>query len=69
MFDLTVVAQGGRWLLCDDEQGELCSFATRAEALEAVEAYARIDDEARYVLIQETPGEWLETIVDPPRPH
>jgi hypothetical protein len=65
MFDLTVVASGGRWVLTDDEEGELGSFATQAEALEAVGAYA-IGDEPRHVLIQEVPGEWDEAVVAPP---
>ncbi|WP_334164899.1 hypothetical protein [Phenylobacterium sp.] len=69
MFDLMVVAHGGRWLLMDDEEGELGSYATRAEALEAAGAFASVDAEPRHVLIQETPGEWDETVVDPPTCH
>ncbi|WP_374471304.1 hypothetical protein [Phenylobacterium sp.] len=66
MFDLTVVARRGRWVLTDDEEGELGDFATQAEALEAAGAYAHVDDEPRHVLIQEIPGEWDEAVVEPP---
>jgi hypothetical protein len=70
MFDLTVVAIGGQWLLLDDEDGQLGSFASRAEALLAAGDYGSdIDDEARYVLIQEHPGEWDEAVVEPPALH
>lgn len=69
MFDLTVVAQGGRWLLTDDEEGELGSYGSQAEALEAAGTFAQVDAEPRYVLIQEDSGEWVETIVEPPSFH
>jgi hypothetical protein len=69
MFDLTVVAKGGRWVLVDDEAGELGDFASRADALRAAGDYeAAIGDEARHVLIQEA-GEWEEAVVEPPRLH
>ena len=35
MFDLSVVAAGGRWLLVDEAEGELGAFESREEALEA----------------------------------
>lgn len=66
MFDLTVVAQGGLWLLLDDEEGELGTYATQAEALAAAADYARVDAEPRHILIQEEAGDWDETIVEPP---
>ena len=69
MFDLTVVAIGGRWVLTDDGEGELGSFATRDEALEAAGVYARVDAEPRHVLIQDTPGEWYEAVVEPVAVH
>jgi hypothetical protein len=69
MFDLSVVAQGGRWILVDDEQGELGAFATQAEALAAAEDYARVDAEPRYVLIQEQAGDWDEALIEPPPLH
>jgi hypothetical protein len=66
MFDLTVVAKCGRWVLVDDEAGELGSFASRAEALVAAGDYEpEIGDEPRHVLIQEQPGEWEEAVVSP----
>jgi hypothetical protein len=69
MFELTVVVVGGRWVLTDDEEGELGSYATRAEALKAAEAYAGVDAEARHVLIQEIAGEWDEAVIAPPTRH
>ena len=69
MFDLTVVAQGGLWVLVDDEEGELGTFATQAEALAAAGDYARVDFEPRHVLIQEEEGDWDETVVEPPLLH
>ena len=70
MFDLTVVAKRGRWVLIDDEAGELGEFASRAEALQAAgEHEARVAAEVRYVLIQEEPGEWDEAVVETPELH
>jgi hypothetical protein len=67
MFDLTVVAKSGRWLLMDDEAGELGDFSSRAEALHAACAYTTFPGaEYRYVLIQEE-GEWEEALVEVPR--
>jgi hypothetical protein len=69
MFDLTVVAKGGRWVLVDDRAGELGDFASRADALRAAGDYeAAIGDETRYVLIQED-GEWDEAVIHPPLLH
>jgi hypothetical protein len=69
MFDLTVVAQGGLWVLLDDEEGELGTYATQAEALAAAGDYARVDFEPRHVLIQEEQGDWDEAVVEPPLLH
>lgn len=70
MFDLTVVARGGRWLLVDDLAGELGDFASRADALDAAGTYEWCPyDECRYVLIQEESGEWDEALVEAPRLH
>lgn len=69
MFDLSLVAQGGRWLLVDDEEGELGAFDTQAEALAAARDYARVDYEPRYVLIHEEEGDWEEAVVEPPPLH
>ena len=69
MFDLTVVAKGGWWLLVDDEAGELGAFASRADALRAACAYEALPgDEHCYVLIQEE-GEWEEALIEVPRLH
>jgi len=67
MFDLTVVAFDGRWLLVDEVEGELGEFATKDEALKAASDFAVLDQEPRHVLIQDDAGEWDETVVEPPR--
>jgi len=69
MFDLSVVAAGGRWLLVDEAEGELGAYTTREEALEAAGACAVLDREPRYVLIQDDVGEWCEAVVEPPHLH
>ena len=69
MFDLTVLAANGQWLLIDDTEGQLGAYATRDEALAAAGDFARVDDEPRYVLIQEDTGDWGDVIVDPPLRH
>jgi len=70
MFDLTVVAKGGRWVLVDDEAGELGAFSSRADALRAAGSYeAWPGAEIRHVLIHEEPGEWEEAVVELPRLH
>jgi hypothetical protein len=68
VFDLTVVAKGGRWLLVDEEAGELGAFPSRAEALRAACAYESFPGDYCYVLIQEE-GEWEEALVEVPRLH
>ena len=69
MFDLSVVAIDGRWLLLDEAEGELGEFATKAEALKAAGDFAVLDQEPRHVLIQDDVGEWDETVVEPPKLH
>jgi len=69
MFDLSVVAIDGRWLLLDEAEGELGEFATKAEALKAAGDFAVLDQEPRHVLIQDDVGEWDETVVEPPAMH
>jgi hypothetical protein len=69
MFDLTVVAFDGRWLLVDEAEGELGEYATRDEALRAAGAFAVLDREPRHVLIQDDGGEWDEAVVEPPVAH
>lgn len=71
MFDLTVVAKRGQWLLVDEEDGEIGAFASRADALRAAagayESYPGV--EQRHVLICEESGEWEEAVVEIPRLH
>lgn len=70
MFDLTLVAKSGRWVLLDEQAGELGAFASQADALRAAGAYQGFPgDEFRYVLIQEETGEWEEAVVELPRLH
>jgi len=69
MFDLSVVAFDGRWLLVDEAEGELGEYATRDEALRAAGAFATLDREPRHVLIQDDVGEWEEAVVEPPPMH
>jgi hypothetical protein len=69
MFDLSVVAFDGRWLLVDEAEGELGEFATKAEALKAAGDFAVLDQEARHVLIRDDVGDWEETVVEPPSFH
>ena len=69
MFDLSVVAFDGRWLLVDEAEGELGEYATQAEALKAAGDFAVLDREPRHVLIQDDVGEWDEQVVQPPLLH
>lgn len=69
MWDLTVVALGGHWVLQDDECGELGRFETQAEALAAAGEFARVDAEPRVVLICDDVGEWDEALVEPAAWH
>ncbi len=69
MLDLTVVARGGRWVLLDDDEGEVGAFDSRAEALTAAGDYEARVEEPRHVLIQEHAGEWEEAVVEPPALH
>ena len=67
MFDLTVAAWGGRWVLVDENGAELGAYQSQADALAAARDYARVDDEPRSVLIyDDDTGEWDETVIDPP---
>lgn len=65
MFDLTVIARRGRWVLVDDDEGELGAYGTQAEALKAAGDFAQVDQEPRHVLIHEDAGEWDEVLVEP----
>lgn len=70
MFGLMVVAKGGRWVLVDDDAGELGAYASRADALRAASFYdSYVGEERRCVLICEEHGEWEEAVVEIPRLH
>jgi hypothetical protein len=69
MFDLSVVASDGRWLLVDESEGELGEYDTCDEALKAAGDFAVLDREPRHVLIQDAAGEWQEAVVGPPQFH
>lgn len=69
MFDLSVVATDGRWLLMDECEGQLGAFASKAEALRAAGDFAVVDREPRHVLILDAAGEWDEQLVEPTRIH
>ena len=69
MFDLSVVAVGGRWVLQDDDGGELGRYDSRAEALAAAGDYVRVAEEPRVVLICDDAGEWDEAVVEPAAFH
>lgn len=68
MFDLSVMAARGRWVLVDETQGEIGAFESREEALSAAQAYTVLDQEPRHVLILDD-GEWDEAVVEPSRLH
>ena len=69
MFDLSVVAVDGRWVLVDEAEGLLGDFETRAEALQAAGDFAVADQELRHVLILDDGGEWDEAVVLPTALH
>jgi hypothetical protein len=69
MSDLIVVARKGRWMLVDEDDAELGAYASKAEALAAAEACARVGSEPRHVLIRDDVGEWDEELVEPPPLH
>jgi hypothetical protein len=66
MFDLTVLARDGVWMLVDEDEGELGAFQSQAEALRAAGDFAVVDGEPRHVLIHDVGGDWDETVVEPP---
>lgn len=69
MFDLSVVAVDGRWVLVDEAEGLLGRFDTQAEALRAAGDFAVADQELRHVLIFDDGGEWDEAVVPPTSLH
>jgi hypothetical protein len=69
MFDLSVVAVDGRWVLVDEAEGLLGDFDTRDEALRAAGDFAVADRELRHVLILDDGGEWDDAVVLPTSLH
>lgn len=69
MNDLIVMARRGRWMLMGEDNAELGAYASKAEALAAAGAYARVDSEPRHVLIRDDVGEWHEELVEPTPLH
>ena len=69
MFDLSVVAIDGIWVLVDETEGELGAYDSKAAALKAAGDFAIADQEPRHVLIQDDVGDWEETVVAPPSVH
>lgn len=69
MTELTLVARQGLWMLVDEDDAELGAYGSKAEALEAAGDCARVDQEPRHVLIQDSLGDWDEEVVEPPPLH
>ena len=69
MTELTLVARQGLWMLVDEDDAELGAYGSKAEALEAAGDYARVDQEPRHVLIQDSLGDWDEEVIEPPSLH
>jgi len=65
MFDFTVLAKDGYWVLQDDQCGELGCYDTRAEALAAAGEWVRVIEAPWPVLICDDAGEWDEAVVAP----
>ena len=69
MFDFTVCAKRDRWLLQDDQAGELGGYSTRDEALAAAGEWMRLIERPWPVLVQDADGEWCQIIVEPTALH
>ena len=69
MFDFTVRAKSGAWLLQDVECGELGAYDSRDEALAAAGDWMRLIERPRPVLVCDAEGEWHEMIVAPTAIH
>jgi hypothetical protein len=69
MFDFTVCAKRDRWLLQDDQAGELGGYSTRDEALAAAGEWMRLIERPWPVLVCDADGAWHEIIVAPPALH
>ncbi|MDZ4374825.1 MAG: hypothetical protein U1C74_25885 [Phenylobacterium sp.] len=69
MFDFTVRARGGHWVLQDAEAGDLGAYETRDEALAAAGDWFRLIEQPCPVLICDDEGEWRQAVVEPTRMH
>ena len=69
MFDFTVRARSGHWVLQDAEAGDLGAYETHDEALAAASDWVRLLEMPWPVLVCDEDGEWRQTIVEPTRPH
>ena len=69
MFDFTVRAKSGFWVLQDAECGELGAYETSDEALAAAGDWLRLIETPWPVLICDADGEWAQTMVEPTALH
>lgn len=65
MFDFTVRARSGHWVLQDAEAGDLGAYGTRDEALAAAGDWVRLIEMPWPVLVCDADGEWDQTLVEP----
>ena len=65
MFDFTVRARSGHWVLQDTEAGDLGAYDTRDEALAAASDWVRLIEMPWPVLVCDADGEWDQTLVEP----
>lgn len=69
MFDFTVRAKSGFWVLQDAECGELGAYETHDEALAAAGDWLRLIEQPWPVLTCDADGEWHQTLVEPTALH
>lgn len=69
MFDFTVRARSGIWVLQDADCGDLGAFESRDEALAAAGDWVRLIDTPWPVLVCDADGEWHEMVVEPTAFH
>ncbi|MBW8814181.1 MAG: hypothetical protein JF588_12215 [Caulobacterales bacterium] len=69
MFDFTVRARSGFWVLQDADAGDLGAFESRDEALAAASDWVRLIDAPWPVLVCDADGEWHEMVVEPTPLH
>jgi len=65
MFDFTVRARSGFWVLQDVECGELGAYDTYEEAMAAAGDWMRLIEQPWPVLICDADGEWRQQMVEP----